>query len=230
MDVTVLGKIWDRYFPDEEAESFDPVGDMRVAAVRSFYDFLRDNQQALKLDLLRIESELRSFHFNFNDLMELSEDTPIHDLPEALRQHPLETLNCLGLAVCVLRVKLFGVPVSLVRHIHMRIHAVQPYQPFSTIRANSVKKLVSIRGTALRVSPVRPLVRCMYWLCASCGADIKRVRDVLRNCRSTFLHPCLTWLKTTIHAFDLVADRRKIRGTKEMSRSGLSIKKIYSKS
>jgi len=180
MDVAVLQKVWPLYYPEEDPSDFDAVKDLRVAAVESFYDFLSEHRTALRLDAIRSD-EIVSFHFNFNDLMELCADTPLHDLPQALREHPSETLNCLGLAVCLMRSQVYGIPVSLLRRINMRIHAVQPYVPFSALRANVLKKLVSIRGTALRVSPVRPLVRRMNWRCATCGADIAEVSTTQRQ-------------------------------------------------
>jgi DNA helicase MCM8 len=175
MDVNILRLAWKLYFPEEDEDDFNPDEDLRVMAVRSFFDFLNANRRALRLDAIRSEV-VGSFHFNFNDLIELCAGTAIHDLPSALREHPSETLNCLGLAACVMRSQVYGIPASLLRRVHMRIHAVQPYVPFSAIRANMVRKLVSVRGTALRVSPVRPLVRCMSWLCATCGATIEAVR------------------------------------------------------
>eukprot|EP00750_Incisomonas_marina_P001173 INCI10966.2.p1 GENE.INCI10966.2~~INCI10966.2.p1 ORF type:complete len:604 (-),score=114.40 INCI10966.2:97-1908(-) len=198
MDRSILQKVWGLYFPEEDPETFSLEEDLRVVAVESFYEFLDDNRDALKLDTMRTE-EVLSFHFNFNDLMELSANTPIHDLPQALREHPTETLDCLGLAVCVMRSQVYKIPVSMLRKIRIRIHAVQPYVPFNAIRANMVNKLVSIRGTALRVSPVRPIVRRMNWRCASCGASIvewlrdgkyvapKRCSE--SGCRSRKFHP-----------------------------------------
>ncbi len=191
MDRVVLEKVWHFYFP-ECGDAYTP-DDLRVTAVESFYDFLVDHRRELKLGgegggpgLAGLDGggggsgdALRSFHFNFNDLMELCAGTPIHDLPAALQNHPSETLNCLGLAVCVLRAKMYGIPVPLLRRINMRIHAVQPYAPFSAVRANMLNKLVSIRGTALRVSPTRPIVRRMNWQCATCGARIEEVRAVV---------------------------------------------------
>ena len=173
MNVTVLERIWSFYFPEDAKELFDP-NDNRVRATESFYDFLSDNRAALRLESVRSD-EVNSFHFNFNDLMELTHGTPLHDLPIALREHPSETLCCLGLALCVIRSQVYGVPVPLLRRIAIRMHAVTPFVPFSSIRANMVNKLVSIRGTALRVSPVRPIVRRMNWRCATCGASIEEV-------------------------------------------------------
>jgi DNA helicase MCM8 len=75
--------------------------------------------------------------------------------------------------LCIIRAGLvppgtLAVPVRL----HVRLQLVGPLTPLRELRAGLVGKLVSVRGSVVRVSGVRPMVLRMAFACTGCGGEI----------------------------------------------------------
>ena len=103
----------------------------------------------------------------------------ITDLQEAMYHAPTEALACLGAAA---HCALFSSPLPPGRQLPAGIEASaqvairltnhpQSFLPISAIRADQIGRLVTIRGTITRSTPVRPLVTCMEFICAKCGTN-----------------------------------------------------------
>uniref|UniRef100_A0A8C3W8J7 DNA helicase MCM8 n=1 Tax=Catagonus wagneri TaxID=51154 RepID=A0A8C3W8J7_9CETA len=123
------------------------------------------------------------------DFKELTEDDEIAKLipniANELRDTPEKTLACMGLAIHQVLTKDLerhaaelqaqeglsrnGETVVNVPHIHARVYNYEPLTHLKNVRANYYGKYISLRGTVVRVSNIRPLCTKMAFLCATCG-------------------------------------------------------------
>lgn len=60
-------------------------------------------------------------------------------------------------------------PPAMVR---VRVRGLEPVTPLSQLKSNYVGRLVSVRGTVLRVGYIKPLVTRMAFECNRCGATL----------------------------------------------------------
>ncbi|XP_059842238.1 DNA helicase MCM8 isoform X1 [Hypanus sabinus] len=105
------------------------------------------------------------------------------DLPNELRDMPEKLLDCLGLAVHQVITRDLekqaaqleqGLPseetaIVNVPFIHVRVYNYEPSTLLKNLRANCYGKYVSLRGTVVRVSNVKPFCTRMAFLCNTCG-------------------------------------------------------------
>ncbi|KAK9824829.1 hypothetical protein WJX81_003431 [Elliptochloris bilobata] len=116
------------------------------------------------------------------DYMSLQQQCQSPDLVPALDMQPAEGLGCLGAAVyevlfhtCHHRALENGFLLKGLQPCKVAIRLVNCPQAATHIRqlrSSSVGRLVSIRGTVVRVSGIRPLVVQMDFACGKCGATM----------------------------------------------------------
>ncbi|XP_052039669.1 DNA helicase MCM8 [Apodemus sylvaticus] len=123
------------------------------------------------------------------DFKELTKDDEITnlipDIESALRDAPEKTLACMGLAIHQVLTKDLerhaaelqaqeglsngGETMVNVPHIYARVYNYEPLTHLKNIRATCYGKYISIRGTVVRVSNIKPLCTKMAFQCAACG-------------------------------------------------------------
>uniref|UniRef100_A0A5G2R6S4 DNA helicase MCM8 n=1 Tax=Sus scrofa TaxID=9823 RepID=A0A5G2R6S4_PIG len=123
------------------------------------------------------------------DFKELTEDDEVAKLipnvANELRDTPEKTLACMGLAIHQVLTKDLerhaaelqaqeglsrnGETMVNVPHIHARVYNYEPLTHLKNVRANYYGKYISLRGTVVRVSNIKPLCTKMAFLCATCG-------------------------------------------------------------
>ncbi|VTJ79347.1 Hypothetical predicted protein [Marmota monax] len=123
------------------------------------------------------------------DFRELTKDDEITNLipniANELRDAPEKILACMGLAIHQVLTKDLerhaaelqaqeglssdGETMVNVPHIYARIYNFEPLTHLKNVRANYYGKYISLRGTVVRVSNVKPLCTKMAFLCAACG-------------------------------------------------------------
>ncbi|XP_021048955.1 DNA helicase MCM8 [Mus pahari] len=123
------------------------------------------------------------------DFKELTKDDEITnlipDIENALRDAPEKTLACMGLAIHQVLTKDLerhaaelqaqeglsnsGETMVNVPHIYARVYNYEPLTHLKNIRATCYGKYISIRGTVVRVSNIKPLCINMAFQCAACG-------------------------------------------------------------
>ncbi|XP_061829215.1 DNA helicase MCM8 [Nerophis lumbriciformis] len=122
------------------------------------------------------------------DYADLTANEVVRDALPALtteiKQQPEMILNCLGVAIHqVLTVDLenqaaelqgeelpAATPIINIPHISARLHNYEPLTPLRTLRASVYGQLVCVRGTAVRVSNIRPLCTRLAFRCTTCSA------------------------------------------------------------
>jgi DNA helicase MCM8 len=103
--------------------------------------------------------------------------------------------------------KLIGLPYAD-RQIVIRILNF-PVTPLKDVKSNYIDKFVAVRGSVVRVSPIRPIVARVDFVCARCGTHVRMSfpdgrwqipkRCSNRECKSTNLVPdrrtaeCVDW-------------------------------------
>lgn len=144
------------------------------------------------------------------------------DLAEAMEHAPAEALASLALAVHeVLFGQLAGRRAVELPHIQdegkvvVRLHnRPEALKRASEVRADLIGSLITVRGTVVRCTPVRPLVTEMEFVCGKCGEAFlcpfpegkytPPVSCATDGCRGRQFHPnrgrtaCVDWQRLTV--------------------------------
>ncbi|EGG18339.1 MCM family protein [Cavenderia fasciculata] len=109
-----------------------------------------------------------------------------------IRDYPQLVIDCMGAAIYHI---LFGAGVRMRPRdandvkfgdahiieerskVTARLCNFSPMLPLSKLRAHLLGKFVSVRGTVIRVSNVRPLIKSMSFYCSACATTIKKYFD-----------------------------------------------------
>ncbi|XP_058110155.1 probable DNA helicase MCM8 isoform X2 [Magnolia sinica] len=172
MHPTDIEKIWPNYFPQTEFSSED---NRRFKLIRELAHFLSTPPAAqLLLSQVKDDGGLWFLPVDFQQLQKICE---VEEFYAALEVAPKEALLCMGAAVhMALLPKWKDCQLEDETRINIRLHN----HPESTIalknlKASYIGRLVSVRGTVVKVSTVRPLVVQMNFACGKCGAVITRI-------------------------------------------------------
>ncbi|CAH3150664.1 unnamed protein product, partial [Porites evermanni] len=184
-------KKWSVYFPDIVYNPESSLG-TKAEAIMKFVE-----KHAAQLSKDEIESR-GAVVFDYTDLLsdpELMGDFP--SLAVDLRDEPTIVLQTLGLAVSqILLTAETGESQQVaclvdLPYIQARITNFEPVTQLKSLKSNYFGKFVAIRGTAVRVSNVKPLVTNMAFSCNLCG-EIQVQCILVRFQKSKFLTKSLT--------------------------------------
>nr|CCA17112.1 DNA replication licensing factor MCM8 putative [Albugo laibachii Nc14] len=124
------------------------------------------------------------------------------DFAGVLQQHPEQVIACLGLALCLLRDKKEATSTRIL----IRLCDVAPVLSISHIKSHVINQFVSVRGTVVRVSPIKPLVTQCNFICGKCGRINLRVfPDGKYNPPIRCIHGCRSKVlpdRSTVKAID----------------------------
>lgn len=169
-------KGWNLYFSDAYVGS-SPI----VQKIKAFEKFFTNHIDLYDKDEIeRKESILVDFKELVND-KELTVLVP--NLATELRDMPEKILDCLGLAVHQVITRDLerqtaqleqGLPseeaaIINVPYIHVRVYNYELLTLLRNLRANCYGKYISLRGTVVRVSNVKPVCTRMAFTCNGCG-------------------------------------------------------------
>lgn len=105
------------------------------------------------------------------DYRVLLETSEVGDVGPALQSEPVDILNLMGLALCALRGRSADGALMPTK-ITVRVHDVRPFTAIRSLKANSLGKLVCVRGNVVRVGAVRPMVHRMGFKCPRCESEV----------------------------------------------------------
>ncbi|KAI0498640.1 hypothetical protein KFK09_019530 [Dendrobium nobile] len=208
--------IWACYFREAEFA----IDDRKYKLVAELADFFSSPQADTILSNVQYDSSV----FLPIDFQKLRKVCLVDGFYANLREVPKEALLCMGAAAHVaLLLKGNDYHIVDAEKINIRLYN----HPDSLITLKSLKaayigKLVSIRGTVVKVSTVRPLITLMDFSCAKCGTTITRafpdgkfsppIGCTIHGCRSRTFSP----VRSTAKAIDF----QKVR-IQEILKSGI---------
>ncbi|KAG8085875.1 hypothetical protein GUJ93_ZPchr0010g9372 [Zizania palustris] len=161
-----LAAVWSDYFPEER--EFSAVSRRARLAADLLYFF--DSPDAGDL-LSRVEDDgdILFLPIDFQHLLDLTWVT------EALHDNPKETLLCMGAAVHLVVCASKDLQLGDINKINIRLYNHTKTIALKNLKAAHIKKLVTVRGTVLKVSTVKPLVLQLNFQCLKCGTKFPRV-------------------------------------------------------
>jgi DNA helicase MCM8 len=119
-------------------------------------------------------SKAPSVLFDYPELLKC----PVDGLAWAISERPQEAIPCLGIAVYeALFVDRTGRadPATLLhmpdRRVGVRFANYEPVTPMKYLKSQCIGKFVSVKGTVIRVSTIKPILVEMKFLCNKCGFE-----------------------------------------------------------
>ncbi|EEY69900.1 DNA replication licensing factor MCM8 [Phytophthora infestans T30-4] len=171
--------VWSQYYPEDHnigirqpgetrsAQYYSPISDTdgRFQASMTFLNCFRDGEQwapLLQCDLTQANVTVVWLHYT--ELIR----TGTADFERAVTENIEDVLLCLGIALCMRRHELRveaeediarkrSMPVDRTK-ITVRLHGVTPVLPIAALKSDVVNQFVSVVGTVVRVSAIKPLV------------------------------------------------------------------------
>ncbi|XP_030638296.1 LOW QUALITY PROTEIN: DNA helicase MCM8 [Chanos chanos] len=178
LDITCPYKGWKLYFTEGFVQSSPYVEKVKV-----FEQYFLSQIDLYDKDEIERKGSILVDYKDLVSNKQLSARLPA--LAKELKEMPEKMLDCLGLAIHQVLTKdlerhaaeLQGqdglpsgaTPIINIPLINARVYNYEPLTPLKTLRANLYGKFVTIRGTVVRVSNIKPLCSKMAFVCNSCG-------------------------------------------------------------
>uniref|UniRef100_A0ACD5T9M3 Uncharacterized protein n=1 Tax=Avena sativa TaxID=4498 RepID=A0ACD5T9M3_AVESA len=164
-----LMEVWPRYFPGEtEPSSAD---DPRAKLVGDLIKVLELKERSEFLPRVEDDGVIFFLPIDFQQLKSLCDGT---NLLDALKKSPKEALICMGAAVHLYNFS--GGSVNDTEKVNIRLYNhTETIITLKNLKAAYIKKLVTVRGTVVKVSTVKPLVLELDFHCVKCATTIHRV-------------------------------------------------------
>ncbi|KAJ8637003.1 hypothetical protein MRB53_011270 [Persea americana] len=165
-----MSKMWSNYFPGVEFSE----DNRRFKLMTELAHFFSSPSAQSLISQVKDDDGLLSLPVDFQQLRKICQ---VEEFYAALEVEPKEALSCMGAAVkMVLSSNWKNHQFEAEEKINIRLHN----HPESTIALKNLKaayigRLVSVRGTVVKVSTVKPLVVQMNFVCGKCGAIITRI-------------------------------------------------------
>ncbi|KAG6975532.1 hypothetical protein JG688_00002299 [Phytophthora aleatoria] len=182
--------VWSQYYPEDHnigirqpgetrsTQYYSPISDIdgRFQAAMTFLNCFRDGEQWAPL----LQANVTVVWLHYTELIR----TGTADFERAVTENIEDVLLCLGIALCMRRHELRveaeeditrkrSMPVDRTK-ITVRLHGVTPVLPIAALKADVVNQFVSVVGTVVRVSAIKPLVTRCDFVCAKCNEATSR--------------------------------------------------------
>ncbi|KAJ2552588.1 DNA replication licensing factor mcm8 [Coemansia sp. RSA 1933] len=157
-----MARYWSLYFPRND---IDVAPTEWLDDVRRFASYLQEHPESFSM-----ETDA-SCLFDYPTLMEAS---PVPDFGDRIHNEPDHLLSCLGLAVCCVLSTEYGADAEHIlgdHRLHIRLLHHEPTAHMKSLKSSLVGKLVTVRGTIVRTSPIKPLLVQAQFICQRCGAS-----------------------------------------------------------
>uniref|UniRef100_K3X799 DNA helicase n=1 Tax=Globisporangium ultimum (strain ATCC 200006 / CBS 805.95 / DAOM BR144) TaxID=431595 RepID=K3X799_GLOUD len=196
--LAVASCVWNQYFPQDHHIGIARPGDTRgtnyyslvsesegrFKAALAFRDCFRDREQwaPLLTNYELTEPDVTVVWLNYAELIRSAAGLP--DFERVLQENVEDVIPCLGIALCMLRHELrqeqedtparqCNVPLDRTK-ISVRLHGITPVLPIAALKADVVNQFVSVMGTVVRVSAIKPLVTRCDFVCVKCNEVTSR--------------------------------------------------------
>ncbi|KAI9916146.1 hypothetical protein PsorP6_016956 [Peronosclerospora sorghi] len=187
--------VWNQYYPDDHHIGLRQPGETRSvhyysrisdadgrfqAAMTFLHCFRHGEQWAPLLQCDLTQANVTVVWLPYVELLR----TGTEDFECAMTENMEDVLLCLGIALCMRRHELrieaeetilrkCSVPMDRTK-ITVRLHGVTPVLPIAALKADVVNQFVSVVGTVVRVSAIKPLVTRCDFVCAQCNEATSR--------------------------------------------------------
>ncbi|KAJ2819957.1 DNA replication licensing factor mcm8, partial [Coemansia erecta] len=157
-----VGRYWPLYFPRLD---IDVAPKEHLDDIQKFGSYLQAHPESFSMDTDA------SCLFDYSTLVEAS---PVPMFAERVYNEPEHLLSCLGLAVCCVLSSEYGPDAEHILgdhrlHVHLLHH--EPLTHMKSLKSSLVGKLVTVRGTVVRTSPIKPLLVQAQYSCLRCGVS-----------------------------------------------------------
>ncbi|KAJ1728241.1 hypothetical protein LPJ61_004140 [Coemansia biformis] len=156
-----IGRYWPLYFPRMD---IGVAGEACVRDVQTFACYLQAHPESFSMDTDA------SCLFDYPTLVAAS---PVADFAQRILDEPEHLLCCLALAVCCVLSGEYGPHAEHIlgdHRLHVRLLHHEPLTHMKALKSSLVGKLVTVRGTVVRTSPIKPLLVQAQFSCTRCGA------------------------------------------------------------
>ncbi|KAJ2781936.1 hypothetical protein H4R18_002577 [Coemansia javaensis] len=157
-----IQRYWALYFPRRDLGT---AGDEAVRDVQAFARYLQAHPESFSVDTDT------SCLFDYPGLVGAG---PVADFAQRMLDEPEHLLTCLALAVCCVLSSEYGPSAEDVlgdHRLHVRLLHHEPLTHMKALKSSIVGKLVTVRGTVVRTSPIKPLLVQAQFSCVRCGAS-----------------------------------------------------------
>uniref|UniRef100_I1PWF1 Probable DNA helicase MCM8 n=1 Tax=Oryza glaberrima TaxID=4538 RepID=I1PWF1_ORYGL len=161
-----LAAVWPEYFPEESEFAADGRS-ARLAA--DLVDLFSSPDASDLLSRVEDDGDILSLPVDFQQLSNLTWIT------EALQENPKEALLSMGAAVHLIVCASRDLQLGDINKINIRLYNHTKTIALKNLKAAYIKKLVTVRGTVLKVSTVKPLVLQLNFQCMKCATKFPRV-------------------------------------------------------
>nr|XP_033794155.1 DNA helicase MCM8 isoform X1 [Geotrypetes seraphini] len=177
LDQFIPYKGWKLYFSEAYSEN-SPF----VQKIQAFEKFFTSRIDSYDKDEIERKG---SILVDYKELIKDEELVALVPISNELRDMPEKILDCMGLAVHQVLTKDLErhaaelqeqeglprdeAPIVNVPYVHSRVYNYDPLTPLKNLRANCYGKYISLRGTVVRVSNIKPLCTKMAFTCNTCG-------------------------------------------------------------
>ena len=163
-------KGWERYLPGEQFAADHHL----VPIISGLVSWFRGEGRAT-LRTVATGRRAPSVVFNYQELM----TCPVEGLAWAISERPQEAIPCLGIAVFealfVNRAAGDFDQAALVptpeQKVGIRFSNYEPVTPMKYLKSQCIGKFVSVKGTVIRVSTIKPVLVEMKFMCSKCGVE-----------------------------------------------------------
>ncbi|XP_073008456.1 probable DNA helicase MCM8 [Typha latifolia] len=169
-DPRVVARIWSNYFPGSDLAMDDPKLEL-ISALNPFFT----SRQARHF-LSQVENDNGVFFLPV-DFEQFRKACGVKELYGALQENPKEALLCMG-AAAHMALCSNGQDFQLedIEKINIRLYNhSESLIALKNLKAAYIKKFISVHGTVVKVSTVKPLVLQLDFACGKCGTVITRV-------------------------------------------------------
>ncbi|KAJ2721935.1 hypothetical protein GGI07_003639 [Coemansia sp. Benny D115] len=155
-----IGRYWSIYFP---RQPFGTTPKETIQDVQRFAQYLVRNPRAFIMDTAQ------SCVFSY---AKMAQDEAIPDFVERVNSEPDHLLGCLGLAACLVLSRQYGPESEHMfgdHRLHVRLVHHSPQTHMKHLKSSLVGRLVTVRGTVVRTSTIKPLLTQADFVCQKCG-------------------------------------------------------------
>ena len=198
---------WVEYFLEDPYLPDSPLAARLKLLVAVFEEMLLD---MTLYDQIYLKGSFTLDLENFVSEPRIQEGIP--DFVELLRKTPDIMIRSLSLAIYhVLSSEESSTqPTHAIPLVIARLSKFSPVTPLKDLRANLYGKFVTVQGTVVRVSDIKPLVTHLQFTCANCSLD---TAHILKDGKYSTPAPCCGMIPSPVHSGPLTRtiDLQKVR-------------------